>query len=484
MAGTAYSSLDSLRSMFKISHQHLNCIKAQRWHQLRRIKASMISFDILRLNRKAVQVALKDIILEDLSKSFLTLWGYNQRRKEGLTAYRAKEIVRDGNMLAKALLKLKYHKRLRCAYRAVHANIKRGAYTFWAKRVGSRCNAKVQIIKCITDVIARKTSNCFKEWVINTHVENLLLLAIKGNYGVKKNTYFVRWVSFAMQNKRLYTLKKRAHSMHLESLTRIVYTALLQKIERRYKNKDKMKLFYKSYTNYLSRHVLYSLLFLRKNRIALRLYLKKSFISVVQQLRYNGFLYKTAITSMAKGERVISRKFLLRWKVRLIGKEKLLSVREKKSWETLAARQAKINLVHVWRRKCVLMQAINRFRSFISLSIHSFKNLEDVQLCQTNRLLHSVFTSLLHLLRQRHILNRETSRFRQCTHTTLLKKTFHKLDIYCSVRWARDQRSRIVRMHNKMMTLARGFRKLMNTCCKCIKGSKVVNSERTRIRNS
>jgi hypothetical protein len=177
---------------------------------------------------------------------------------------------------------------------------------------------------------------------------------------------------------------------------------------------------------------------------------------------------------MGKGERVITKKMLLRWKGRVLGRERTKRVKEKKSWETIAAREAKTHIVSMWRRKCVLRQAIKYFLSFSSLSLRDYKELRNVEIYQSKRSLHLVFVSLLHLLRKRHLIQRDSLRCQQSARTFSLRKTFHKLGFYCSVRWARDQRSRISCLHAKKITFTRVFKKLMDNCCKSRKRTKIL----------
>jgi hypothetical protein len=386
-------------------------------------------------------------------------------------------------MLLKAITKLKYYKRLRFAYRAVCVISKRRVYALWVRRTNFRYHAKKKIINFMMGFEILKVANYFKEWVINTQVENILSLAKSRNRHSKKTSSIFKWKSITRQNNSKSILMNRAQSVHLERLTRSVYTALLLKFERRHNNEKKMKVYYACYMNHRSRHVLNSLLFLRRNRIALRFYLSKNFSCLVKHLRHNRFTKKKAVIVMRKGEKMITKNMLLRWKGRVLGREKTRSVKEKKSWEIIAARQAKTNIICKWRNKSVLRQAIKCFLSFANLSIRSFKASTEVQLYQSNKLLHSVFISFLHLLRSRHLIQRDDLRCQQSSLFFSLRKTFHKLDLYCSVRWAREQRLRIVRMHAKKKTVARAFRKLMDTCCKSRKRTKSIGPDGLQTRS-
>jgi hypothetical protein len=438
---------------------------------------------VLRVRRKAVKIAVEDIIVNKLAQAFHNFQRFTLRRRELFANLRANLIVRNADMLSKALMNLKYNKRLRFAFRAVCVTSKRRVYALWVKRTNSRYHAKKKIINFMMGFETRKITIYFKEWVINTQVENLLSLAKSRNCRSKKNSSILKWVSITTQNKFKSVMMNRAQSMYLQRLTRSVYKALLLKIERRHNNEKRMRVYYACYMNYLCRHVVNSLLFLRKNRIALRFYLSKSFLCVVKHLRYNRLIKKKVVPAMRKGEKMITKKMLLRWKGRVLGREKTKNVKEKKSWETIAARQSKTNTICMWRSKSVLKQAIKNFFSFTNLSIRSFKASKEVQLYQSNRSLHLVFISLLHLLRSRHLIQRDILRYQQSSHFLSLRKTFHKLDLYCSMRWAKEQRLRIVCMHAKKKTFARAFRKLMDTCCKSRKRTKSVGPDGIQIRS-
>ena len=361
----------------------------------------------------------------------------------------------------------------------------------------------------------RKCHMYFSFWVENTKIENALEIKIMENNKENKYDFFDTWYKVMDKKRKQNKLLQNVSRDRNEIFEKSVLTALLKKIERKYELLDRMKACERYYVRYQCRIILYNFRFLRRNRRANAFFMKKKFASFMRRVKLARRRGRRGEKAMLRGNRVIVRKLLMRWKKRYLGGDNSNenngngsnndnngnnsskihendsnssnngidnnrnvgsiadsdtnskirnnchsnnSIRLKKSWQTPEAKQHTQMLVLARRPTHLLFLSLRTLSQHRKYSVKSKTLLLNCHRHRCVAMQHKVFRALLGVIRMKHRRNRDKPAHERHLLSFTLYRGFALLERRLTAQWVDAQRLRMAAVRARRGTLWRGLR--------------------------
>lgn len=435
---------------FRYSNQR-DCLRAA--DKVRPWFVSTKAFKNWRLYKKRhilYKESILDVVWKRTSKFFAKFRRYVAGRINRRLRVTEMSWIRP-NFLSTHLIKTwKMYCKCKRGYRAIRLLRHRKGLKAWKHIHRIRTVMRNALLRMESNKDFQRLCVYFREWSTSTMIERSLEQHQKATRERDSSEMVSWWVTWMGIRHKQRSWMRRAVAGRLAKLQRSVIIKIFHHLDHKYRSAERLAAAHRYYINYCRRSVLNSLLLFRRNRIAQNFKVAKKFSLLIFLLRLNRavILYEKAL--MARGSRVVLRKFVVRWRAHLRqGKHHMFVPPELRLQKVLAldewrGRRSLRRLVLAWKQ---------RWRRMVRREGVRLMCLEHCD----SRMLLRVLRIFLAVRRRRRKVRTVMHVMDDIAESGSLKKAVHKLDSNQCQKWAGRQKLRLMGAHARRAAMRRGL---------------------------